>query len=53
MSENKNRCFIFLGTMIQRLDETSFLGKPMQKGLVSGTGDRAFYIESFQWLFFV
>lgn len=48
MSQNENQCYIFVGTMAQRLDEKSFLGKVTQKGLVSGTGNRYFYAESFQ-----
>lgn len=48
MSQNKNKCYIFVGKMTQRLDKKSFLGKVTQKGLVSGSGDRYFYAESFQ-----
>ena len=48
MSENQNKCYIFVGTMIQRLDEKSFFGKVTKSGLVSGTGKRYFYAENFQ-----
>ncbi len=48
MSENKDKCYIFVGTMIQRLDEKSFFGKVTKSGLVSGTGKRYFYAENFQ-----
>ena len=48
MSENKNKCYIFVGTMIQRLDEKSFFGKVTKSGLVKGMGRRYFYAENFQ-----
>ena len=48
MSENQNKCYIFVGTMVQRLDEKSFFGKVTKSGLVSGTGKRYFYAESFK-----
>jgi len=48
MNQNENKCYIFVGTMTQRLDEKSFFGKVTQKGLVSGTGNRYFYANSFK-----
>ncbi|MGJ0331225.1 hypothetical protein NG751_04995 [Aliarcobacter cryaerophilus] len=58
MSENENKCYIFYGKMIQRLDEKSIFGKITQKGLVRGIRiagmltDMNFYAESFHgaWL---
>ncbi|MCT7909441.1 hypothetical protein N5915_07690 [Arcobacter lacus] len=52
MSENNNKCFIFIGKMLQRLDDKSIFGKITQKGLVSDITNRVFYTESFQgtWL---
>ncbi|NUW29734.1 hypothetical protein [Aliarcobacter butzleri] len=52
MSQNKNRCFVFLGTMFQRLDDKNIFGKVTQKGIVEGNGNRAFYVEKFngEWL---
>lgn len=58
MSENENKCYIFYGKMIQRLDEKSIFGKITQKGLVRGISiagmltDMNFYAESFHgaWL---
>ncbi len=47
MSQNKNKCYIFVGKMIQRVDEKSTFGRITQKGLVSGTGRRYFFAESF------
>ena len=52
MSKNKNQCLMFIGNMIQRLDEKSFFGKITQKGLVNDMTKKNFYVESFDgdWL---
>lgn len=52
MSQNKNRCFVFTGTMLQRLDDKNVFGKITQKGIVNSYQDRAFYAEKFngEWL---
>lgn len=47
MSENKNKCYLFIGKMIQRLDNKPLLGKTTQSGLVSGWRNRYFYAEGF------
>jgi len=48
MSENKNKCYIFVGEMVQRLDTESFFGKVTRSGLVEGMGNRYFYAENFK-----
>lgn len=42
MSMNKNKCYIFVATMIQRLDRDS----TSRSGLASGTNRRFFYAQS-------
>ncbi|MEA1914762.1 MAG: hypothetical protein U9N30_05550 [Campylobacterota bacterium] len=48
MNENEDKCYVFAGKMIQRLDEKSFFGKGTQNGLVNGMSRRNFYAENFQ-----
>jgi len=52
MNHNEDKCYIFAGEMIQRLDEKSFFGTITQAGLVNGLAKRNFYAKKFQtsWL---
>lgn len=51
-SQNEDKCFMFVGKMIQRLDEKSMFGAITQNGLVRGNSNRYFYVEEFkgEWL---